>query len=45
MRKWYWLSSMMVSALLDYLKVKKIEALLDKSSLVLASWRHLAAMI
>lgn len=45
MRKQYRLSSMMISALLDYLKVKKIEALLDKSSLVLASWRHLAAMI
>lgn len=34
MRKRYWLSSMMASALLDYLKVKKIEALLDKSSLL-----------
>lgn len=45
MRKRYWLSSMMVSALLDYLKVKKIEAQLDKSSLVLASCRHLTAMI
>lgn len=45
MRKQYRLSSMMISAVLDYLKVKKIEVLLDKSSLVLASWRHLAAMI